>query len=118
MSKKNLTNEQRLSIFCELLKISDNGKLPFGIIQQTAEKYNLGRKSISSIWKQGRKSMNETGVVNVNSQKKGRSGRKEKKYNLDIIRNIPLEQRGSIRQLSAISNIPYSSLRRYIKVLN
>ena len=49
---KELTNEERETIVCSLLKLSNDGQLPHGTIKNLAGIYHVSCKCISKIWNQ------------------------------------------------------------------
>ena len=49
--QRELTNQERETIICLLLKASQNGQLPRGIVKATADNFNVTRQTISCIWK-------------------------------------------------------------------
>ncbi|KAI3831806.1 hypothetical protein MKX03_034267 [Papaver bracteatum] len=86
-NKKELTNEQRLTIFHFLLKENNKGRLQ--------KDSNL--------------------PFDVSSQKPTRVGPKSKKVDFSKIMEIPLRRRTSIRSMAESLNMPKSTGHRYIK---
>lgn len=113
--KKNLTNDQRNGILQYLLKRVKNGNcLKRGAIKDAATEFNVCRTTIFHIWKLAKNQYSEgKKFADVSSHMKN-CGRKKKDYTqaINIIKNVPLNRRGSLRSLSAAIQVPLTSLYR------
>ncbi len=117
--KRDLTDAHRRAIYQVLLRKLTNGILPHGAIKETAKRFNTSTRTISRVWKRGRESSSKDFLTpgSVESRKKGRSGRKSRREE-DIkaaVRNVPMNERSTLRTLSSKSGIPRSSLHRAVK---
>lgn len=111
-NKRELSNEQRRTIYDDLMLQSINGKLNKGVMKLTAEKFGISSQTISKIWHRGQ----NNSPSNVTSKKAGRCGRKKKDYLIQgEVRNVPFNKRKTIRSLAGFLKIPKSSLHRRIK---
>lgn len=118
-SGKPLTNDQRNAILQELLihakdaDGTDSIMLKRGAIQQTANRFRVSRVSVSKIWAIWKR-QRAAGNVSVTTvcHKKKNCGRKRKDYatNFAAMRDIPLNERGTVRSLSSAIKIPKSTL--------
>lgn len=90
-------------------------KLPKGSISEVAEHFNVKRATISVIWKRGKESLENGGILNVASKKKGVAGRKKKALEIDKFKEIPLTFRKNIRSIAAKMDIPKSAIHRRFK---
>lgn len=118
LRKKNLTPDERVAIGNWLLVKYNGQKLDKNAISTAAATFSLSLRTVSTIWKRIKDSMaNGDVVLDMASRKKGRSGGKRKDWseNLELIKDIPLKQRGTLRSLSHACNIPASSLCRLMK---
>lgn len=115
-NKCNLTLQQRISIYHTLLEGSINGKLPKGILQETAARFSVSRLTISRIWHRGRNSIREGKIcADVSSRKLGNSGPKYRERDLSRMKQIPLRLRKNLRTLAVQLDIPKSTLHDSMK---
>ena len=115
LKKKNLTNEQRQAIVHSLILQYSEGKLKKNAVSDIASAFNVHRKTISVIWNRAKAAFSSNDMVcNVDSLKKGRSGRKRKDWSeeLDSMRSIELNRRSTLRSLSYATGIPKTTLFR------
>lgn len=113
-----LTNEQRKNIFEQLLKRMKGKKLQHGAINEVAKDVGVTRLTVSKIWKMAQGQYNEGKIsADVSSKKKKKCGRKPKDYseNISKIKNIPFNQRSTIRCLARAIDVPRSSLFDILK---
>jgi hypothetical protein len=94
-----------------------NGTLSHELVEEVRLKFGYrSPRSIQDIWKRYKKT-----IMNGNGfriHRAGPSGRKLKFHPAELearIRNVPLKQRKTIRSLSFSTNIPKSTLLRYLK---
>ncbi|KAI3865056.1 hypothetical protein MKX03_017686 [Papaver bracteatum] len=100
-NKKELTNEQRLTIFHFLLK--------------ETQLFSISESIVKRIWKRGKDCKVKNLPFDVSSQKPTRVGPKPKKVDFSKIMEIPLRRRTSIRSMAEALNIPKSTVHRYVK---
>lgn len=113
--KRNLTNPERQALFQELLKRSKDGKLQHGTIRETATRFNISERTVSRIWKRGSETAtNYLTPGNVDSRKKGNSGRKKKSLSEihSKIKAAPYNKRTTLRSLAESTGISKSTLHR------
>ncbi|KAG6964177.1 hypothetical protein JG687_00006119 [Phytophthora cactorum] len=121
--KPNLTDDQRLMMADFLLKHSQGeARLPRSVITAAADKFEVHRNTVSRIWNLMKAAMDvgaTTDVVmkQVLSKKRGNCGRKKKDYSaaLELVKQLPLSQRGSLRALSSAVGVPRTTLFRLLR---
>lgn len=115
---KELNQNQRESILQFLLMRYKDNKLNHGAINEAAANFKVHRRTISRLWKRAQQSKeNGNEVFNVESRKRGRCGPKKKDFSqqLEKIKDIPLNQRRTLRSLSNAVNVPRTTLHRILK---
>ncbi|KAE9045738.1 hypothetical protein PR003_g10277 [Phytophthora rubi] len=121
--KPNMTDEERLSMADFLLKRSEGeGRLPRAVIAAAADKFHVHRNTVSRVWNLMKAALDagaSTDVVmkQVLSKKRGNCGRKKKDYTaaLERLKQLPLNQRGSLRALSTAVGVPRTTLFRLLR---
>ncbi|CAH0474599.1 unnamed protein product [Peronospora belbahrii] len=121
--KPNMTDRERLLMANYLLKQSQGeARLPRAIIAAAADKFQVHRNTVSRIWNLMKVSLDlgaSTDVVlkQVLSKKRGNCGRKKKDYSaaLERVKQLPLNQRGSLRALSSAVGVPRTTLFRLLR---
>ncbi|POM62331.1 Tranposase [Phytophthora palmivora] len=121
--KPNMTDGDRLLMADFLLKHSQGeSRLPRAVITAAADKFQVHRNTVSRIWNLMKVAMDagaSTDVVlkQVLSKKRGNCGRKKKDYSaaLERVKQLPLNQRGSIRALSSAVGVPRTTLFRLLR---
>jgi hypothetical protein len=121
-SKPNMTDEERLTMADYLLKHSQGeARLPRAVITAAAERFQVHRNTVSRIWNLMKAALDvgaPTDVVmkQVLSRKRGNCGRKKKDYSaaLERVKQLPLNQRGSLRALSSAVGVPRTTLFRLL----
>jgi len=117
--KKNLSSDERQAIISSLLlKVKDEGgarKLERGAINAAAEAFHVHRNTIRAIWDRARANFDNHMVVSFvsESRKKTTCGRKIKWNREDMknaVKELPLHQRRSIRDLAVGLAIPKSTV--------
>jgi hypothetical protein len=115
VSRKNLTNEQRQSVWESLLAHFVDGELIPWTQKRLADQFQVSERTIRSIWLAGKPSIGTNIAASVISKKKGRVGRKSNQIDMDQIRALPTNLRKNIRTLAGQLDIPKSTLHRRIK---
>lgn len=117
VKSKQLTYEQRTGILQFLLQHKNDSKLKRGIIGQAAMKFDVSRLTVTRIWNRAKEQYREGHISADVASRKRNCGRKRKNYlaNLEKIKEIPLNRRGTIRSLSFAINIPKSTVFRIFK---
>ncbi|KAG6613953.1 Small conductance calcium-activated potassium channel protein [Phytophthora cinnamomi] len=121
--KPNMTDTERLSMADFLLKHSQGeARLPRAVITAAADKYQVHRNTVSRVWNLMKAALDagaSTDVVmkQVLSKKRGNCGRKKKDYSaaLERVKQLPLNQRGSLRALSSAVGVPRTTLFRLLR---
>ena len=117
-ARPNATEEERVGILQALLTLSENGKLVKGAIQVTAAKFMKSSKTISRIWRRAQESLQSGAVcADMASRKRGNCGRKRKNRDeiANLIAQVPLAKRTTLRSLSAATKIPIGTLYNVLK---
>ncbi|KAI3873835.1 hypothetical protein MKW92_052199 [Papaver armeniacum] len=114
-NKKELTNEQRLTIYHFLLKDSNKGRLQKGPVPRAAQLFSVSAATVKRIWKRGKKFEANNLPVDMSSQKPNRAGRKAKGFDSSKIMEIPLRLRTNLRSLAEALHMPKSTVHRYVK---
>lgn len=115
---KNLTSDERNRIVQALLQQCKNKKLYRGVINSVAKEFKLNRKLVSRIWKTAKEQLNSgNSSIKVISNKKDKCGRKKKDYseNLQAMKKVPFNRRGTIRSLACAIEVPKSTLHDRLK---
>lgn len=121
--KPNMTDDERLVMADFLLKHSQGeARLPRAVITAAADKFQVHRNTVSRIWSLMKAALDvgaSTDVVmkQVLSKKRGNCGRKKKDYSaaLERVKQLPLNQRGSLRALSSAVGVPRTTLFRLLR---
>ncbi|RLN61112.1 hypothetical protein BBP00_00005623 [Phytophthora kernoviae] len=121
--KRNLTNEERLEMAAFLFKNSQGeGRLPRSAITAAADKFKVHRNTASRIWNLMKPALDRGAVaeamtVSVLSRKRGNCGRKKKDYSAEMerVKQLPADQRGSLRALSSAVGVPRTTLFRLLR---
>ena len=112
-SRKELTDDERLAVFHELLTVSNDMKLPYGALKTTASKFGVDWKTVKRIWKRRNVASASSEVPEaIRKGKKGKCGPKC----LDVanieekLKKVPLTRRGTIRDCAEATGISRSTL--------
>ena len=110
--RKQLTAEQRQCILQALLLRSKDGTLRYGSIKQVATEFQVSRLTVSNLWKRGKDSIAAGNSYMDVSSRKSNCGRKRKDYTekLNVIDNVPLNQRSTVRSTAAALDVPTTTL--------
>ncbi|KAF0719487.1 hypothetical protein AaE_010451 [Aphanomyces astaci] len=117
-TKHDIPNDQRLSLYHELLQHKENGRLPYGKGKELMQQYGLSKQTLSKIWKAGQESKARTGLANVAIKKKGRCGRPRRRSIKDLevaIKAVPAHLRLTLRSLAVSSGIAPTTLWRLLQ---
>ncbi|RHZ41447.1 hypothetical protein DYB31_008053, partial [Aphanomyces astaci] len=117
-TKHDIPNDQRLSLYHELLQHKENGRLPYGKGKELMQQYGLSKQTLSKIWKAGQESKARTGLANVANKKKGRCGRPRRRSIKDLevaIKAVPAHLRLTLRSLAVSSGIAPTTLWRLLQ---
>ncbi|XP_026451769.1 uncharacterized protein LOC113352116 [Papaver somniferum] len=114
-NKKELTDEQRLSIFHFLLKDRNKGRLRKGSVPREAQLFSVSESTVKRTWRRGKEYEAKNIPVDMSSRKPTRVGRKAKKVDLIKIMEIPLRQRTKLRSLAEALDMPLSTVHRQVK---
>lgn len=69
-----LSNKQRQKLVTFLLSQATNLKVPRGLFNKTAAEYGVNRSTIYRIWKDAKRQMTSSGIINVKHKKKADLG--------------------------------------------
>lgn len=104
-----------MRIFQALLKQSENGKLRKGTIRDMATLFGLCTKTISRIWRRGKKLGNNDSAYDVSTRFAGRAVRKRVQIDCSRVADIPLRRQKTICSLAHAMDVPKSTLHQRIK---
>ena len=111
-----LAFEERQKIACGLISCSDGGRLMRGSIKKISVTNGCSAKTVSRIWERAREAQDDgiTSVLSVVASKKHQSERKkiDRAGALRMLKNVPLNQRATIRACAYRANIPQTSMFR------
>jgi hypothetical protein len=113
--RKDVTTEVRKQIYQTLLVLSNNGRLGKKVTTQVALQISLHIHTVQKIWKRGKDSLAHGIVVNVESRKRGRVGRRPTPIDLEPLRNIDLNERMTLEAVSNHLGISKPKLIRYMR---
>ncbi|KAK1353633.1 hypothetical protein POM88_051998 [Heracleum sosnowskyi] len=112
---KMVTNEKRFAIYAILLQRSINGKLKKKTTRDVASIFSVSIRTVQRIWKRSRENT-EDGVANVSHRETKNCGRKRIEIDIEQFRNIPLQQRTTLRSTASAMNMStsliYNNIRR------
>ncbi|RLN94233.1 hypothetical protein BBJ28_00007760 [Nothophytophthora sp. Chile5] len=112
---KNLSHDERRAMLDFLLHRRTEGttKLARHAITDAATEFRVDRRTVSRLWKRAVQSLEKgDAVCDVASRKIGRRGRRKRDWSAELerVKEIPLDQRGSIRALASAVGIPKTTL--------
>ena len=117
-ARRKLTNEQRLYIIQFLAKHQDGkGRFNTGAVEGARKFYGTSASTIFNIWKKYRDSCDEHGIGGNYQRNYSKCGRKFKDQGnlLDRIKDIPDDNRRTIRTAGFSIGIPKTTLHRLMK---
>jgi hypothetical protein len=106
-----LSNEERKSVYHELLQKSVDGKLPRGVTKAVASSFSVSMRTVQRIWKRSK----ESEAHDVSHRKTKNCGRKRIEIDPNQIREVPLRKRRTIRSLAWALNTNPTSVFRLLK---
>ena len=113
--KNDYSDRVRQQMYQALLMRSKNGKLGKHYTTIISNQFGVKIRSVQRIWRQGKNQLSQNIPVVVPNLKKGRSGRKPIPLDLEQLRNIPLQQRMTIEDVSSRLGISKCRIQRYLK---
>ncbi|CAL4943380.1 unnamed protein product [Urochloa decumbens] len=105
------SDDLKMAIYLELLAKTDPPILRRGVSKGVARKFDVPLRVVQSIWKKGQAS-GINGVVNKWSKK---CGRKRIEIDLESIKNVPLRQRTTFKDLANALGVEKSTLHNRFK---
>ncbi|XP_050889102.1 uncharacterized protein LOC127094292 [Lathyrus oleraceus] len=111
--RRMLSNSERRIIYEALLEKSVDGKLKKGVTKLVSSLFSVNIRTVQRIWKLAE---NRGVHADVTHKKVGNCGRKRVHIDLNLVRDIPLKQRTSIRSLSHALEVSTSTLVRSLKL--
>ncbi|GJN31965.1 hypothetical protein PR202_gb20429 [Eleusine coracana subsp. coracana] len=113
--RKDCSDEVRQLVFQTLLARSKNGRLGKKVTGEVATQFGLGIYTVQAIWRNAKVSLHQGIVVDVKSRKRGRCDRKEVPIDLEPLRNIPLNERMTLDDVSRRLHVGKAKLIRYMR---
>jgi AraC-like DNA-binding protein len=113
--KHNYSDNVRQQVYQALLMRSKNGRLGKKDTSIVSEQFGVKIRTVQRIWKRGKNQLAQNIPVKVPNLKKGRSGRKAVPVDLENLRNIPLQQRMTLEDVSSRLGISKTRLHNYLK---
>jgi hypothetical protein len=101
----------KIAIYLELLAKTDPPILRHGVSKGVARKFDVPLRVVQSIWKNGQ----EGGINGVVNKWSRNCGRKRIEIDLDSIKDIPLRQRTTFRDLANALGVKKSTLHNRFK---
>ncbi|RHY04662.1 hypothetical protein DYB35_006608 [Aphanomyces astaci] len=117
-TKHDLPDDERLSLYHELLEHKQNDRLARGKAKEILRKYGISRHTLSKIWTRGQLSKAQSGLADVALKRKGRAGRRPSRTIAQIesaVKNAPPHLRRIFALLTASSGIPPTTLWRVLQ---
>ncbi|XP_057548274.1 uncharacterized protein LOC130826727 [Amaranthus tricolor] len=116
-SKRELPVQTRKLIVQQLTSLSTESdrRLPRGTIKTIAMQHNTSRWTIARLWESAKTSMQNGIVIDVNSRKRGRVGRKPKVFDMNLLNVVLIEKRTTIRAMASALGIGHSQVYRMMK---
>jgi DNA invertase Pin-like site-specific DNA recombinase len=105
----------RQQVYQALLMRSKNGRLGKHDTTIVSQQFGVKIRTVQRIWERGKNQLAQNIPVKVPNLKKGRSGRKATPINLDHLRNIPLQQRMTLEDVSSRLGVSKTVIHRYLK---
>ena len=117
-ARKNLTSAERKAVFLYLTQRCGNGEiLPAGALKQAATNYSCSTRLISKIWRIGKqhKANKLEALAALSPKRKTRCGRKRRVLPLDVVQNVPVKKRRTVRALGRNVGVPKSTVHDHMK---
>ncbi|XP_057548114.1 uncharacterized protein LOC130826548 [Amaranthus tricolor] len=90
-------------------------RLPWGTIKTIALQHNTSRWTVARLWESAKTTMQNGIVVDVNSRKRGRVGRKPRVFDMTLLNVVPIEKRTTNRAMTSALGIGHSQVYRRMK---
>ena len=85
-------------------------RLPWGTIKTIALQHNTSRWTVARLWESAKTTMQNGIVVDVNSRKRGRVGRKPRVFDMNLLNVVPIEKRTTHRTMATALGIGHSQV--------
>ncbi|GAA0173619.1 hypothetical protein LIER_27198 [Lithospermum erythrorhizon] len=109
-----LSYNQRLMVYNVLLQKSVNGKLKKKHTNEVSDLLKLSLKTVQRIWKQ-HKNTPPGRQVDVSQKKAKNCGRKKVEIDINLMQQIPLSKRTTMRSIAAALGVQHSKVFRLFK---
>jgi len=96
-----------MAIYCDLLAKTKPPILQRGVSKEVAQKYNVTRRVVQRIWREGQLA---GGIHGVKNKLVRNCGRKRIEIDMEAIKNVPLKERTTIRDLANALGVSKSAL--------
>jgi hypothetical protein len=111
-----ISSVRREIVFQDLFDHGIDGRLPHGVVARVAKTHRMSERTVARIWARG----TDVDVENENKFADRRANNKRPpKYDLNVLKarlkNIPMEERGTIRASAASMDLPISTFYHYTK---
>ena len=105
--KKELPTQTRKLIVQQLTCLSKepDRRLPWGTIKRIALQHNTSRWTVARLRESAKTAMQNGIVIDVNSRKRGRVGRKPRVLDMTLLNVVPIEKRTIIRAMASALGI-------------
>jgi hypothetical protein len=113
--RKEMSEELRKQVYQALLARSNNGKLSKKDTAIVADQFGLHIQSVQQLWNRGKTQLANSVLVVVSSLKKGKVGHKIIPVDLEVLRNIPLKERMTIKDVYTQLNMSKWKIQKYLK---
>ena len=115
--KRELSTQTRKLIVQQLSCLAKelDRRLPWGTIKTIALQHNTSRWAVVRLWESAKTVMQNDIVVDVNSRKRGRNGRKPRVFDMTLLNAVPIEKRTTIKAMASVLGIGNSQVYRMMK---
>jgi DNA invertase Pin-like site-specific DNA recombinase len=114
--RKKVCKELRIAIFDVLFGVMVDGALPDGTITKVARNFSVSRTTVYDVYARGLMSDGNIDDIFADARKNNRKPPKYEKDRLMVrIREIPYEERSTLRDTAQALGISKSTFQRYIK---
>ncbi|ETV67673.1 hypothetical protein H257_16257, partial [Aphanomyces astaci] len=117
-TNQDLPDDQRWSLYHDLLENKQSGRLARGKASELLLKYGISRQTLSKVWKRGQETRSQDGRADVALKRKGHSGRRPKCTMDEVeaaVKSVPPHLRETFASLAASSGIPPTTLWRVLQ---
>ncbi|KAF0698312.1 Aste57867_11065 [Aphanomyces stellatus] len=108
---RELSEDMKMAVVRHLVNFVDSGKLRHGAINDAARRFELHRETVSKVWR-------DFNHGDIRSMKAGRVGRKakfSKEEIIEIVQEVPEEQRSTMRDISEATGLSVGMIHRNLK---